>query len=383
MNYNQRYSYNYPTNIRFGPGVVDELAPFLKSNNWKSPFIVSDPMMTELGFFKEIIKGLKSKTLMPHIYTGISKNPIKSDVLNGVLQYKNIKCDCIIGLGGGASMDVARAIALKVNHENDLFEFDDSKGGDKFVTEEIPPFITIPTTSGTGSEVGRSTVIADDKTHMKKVLFSAKLMAIKVFADPLLTMELPAKITAATGMDALSHNIEAFVSKGFSPLCDGIAIEAIRMIATSLDTAVNKPDLESRSKMMMAALMGATSFQKGLGIIHSMAHPLSTIFDTHHGLANAIMLPYGIKFNKNVAKDKYSFLSGLIGRDKTYSGFINWILELNNSIDMPKSLAELNYDSEKIPQLADIALQDVCHLTNPKQVKRQDFISLYQEAFQC
>jgi alcohol dehydrogenase class IV len=383
MDFNQRYSYHYPTNIRFGSGVSDELASYLKGNNWTAPLIVSDPMMIDLPFFKQIIKNLKSNSLNPHIYTGISKNPIESNVLNGVQSFHENKCDSILGLGGGASMDVARAIALKANHSNNLFDFDDAQGGDKLVTETIPPFITIPTTCGTGSEVARSTVIADNISHMKRVLFSPKLMAIKVFADPLLTMELPAKITAATGMDALTHNVEAFVAKGFSPLCDGVALEAIRLIASSLEISVKKPTLESRSKMMMAALMGATSFQKGLGIIHSLAHPLSTVFDTHHGLANAVMLPYGIEFNQSVADEKFAFLAGLIGKEKTSTSFLNWVKELNHSIAMPADLKQLNYHQSQIDKLSEIALQDVCHLSNPKPVNLEQFRSIYKKAFKC
>ncbi len=383
MDFNQSYNYHFPTSIRFGPGVIKELAPYLIKNNWKAPLIVSDSRITELSFFKEIIDSLQTKKIKTQTYSGISKNPVKSNVLKGVQVFKKSKCDCIIGLGGGASIDVARAMALKANHNKDLFDYDDSLGGDQLIIEKIPPFITIPTTCGTGSEVGRSTVIADDETHMKKVLFSPRLMAIKVFADPLLTMELPAKITAATGMDALTHNIEAYLSKGFSPLCDGIALQGIKLIAESLKNAVQSPNLEARSKMMMASLMGATSFQKGLGIVHSLAHPLSTIFDTHHGLANAIMLPFGLKFNQNKVQKKLSFIASVIGLEKNDQAFLNWVKNLKESINMPLSLKELNYDHSKIEQLSEIALQDVCHLSNPKNVSLSDFKQIYREAFLC
>ena len=187
-------------------------------------------------------------------------------------------------------------IAHKSSPE-DLFKYDDLIGGDVYVTEDVPYFITVPTTSGTGSEVGRSAIISEDETHQKRILFSPKLLAKIVFADPLLTMDLPPFITAATGMDALTHNMEAFLAKGFSSICDGIALEGISLINQSIVDATNNPDLVSRSKMMIASLMGAVAFQKGLGVVHSLAHPLSSLLDTHHGLANAVNLPYGMRFN--------------------------------------------------------------------------------------
>jgi alcohol dehydrogenase class IV len=203
-------------------------------------------------------------------------------VYKGTDVYDNTKRDSIIGIGGGAALDVARAIVLRVNHREDLFKYDDLIGGDVYITNEVPHFITIPTTAGTGSEVGRSAIISDDETHQKKILFSPKLLAKIVFADPLLTMELPPFMTAATGMDALTHNMEAYLAKMPHPLCEGIALEGIFLINQSLEKAVNKPDLESKSKMLIASLMGAVAFQKGLGVVHSLAHPLSSLLDTHH-----------------------------------------------------------------------------------------------------
>src|SRR5450432_4920496 len=261
--------FNFPTTIRFGADAVKELPDHLTANNLHCPLLVTDPMVGQLDFFKKIIAGLEAKNISVEVFSDIHKNPVKSDVLNGGDTYQQTGRDCIIGIGGGAAMDVARAIVLRVNHHRDLFDYDDLIGGDQYVTEDVPYFITIPTTSGTGSEVGRSAIISEDDTHRKRILFAPKLLAKIVFADPLLTMDLPPFVTAATGMDALTHNMEAFLAKGFHPMADGIALQAIKLINEVIATAVNKPDLESRSKMMIASLMGAVAFQKGLGVVHS------------------------------------------------------------------------------------------------------------------
>jgi alcohol dehydrogenase class IV len=279
MTFTQIYQYNFPTTIRFGAGSSKELGDYLKKNNLSRPLIVTDPTVGQLGFFKEILKDLSSKQISHEVFSEIHKNPVKSDVYKGTDVFDNTKRDSIIGIGGGAALDVARAIVLRVNHREDLFKYDDLIGGDVYVTNDVPHFITIPTTAGTGSEVGRSAIISDDVTHQKKILFSPKLLAKIVFADPVLTMELPAFITAATGMDALTHNMEAYIAKTPHPLCEGIALEGISLIHQSLERAVNKPDLESRSKMLIASLMGAVAFQKGLGVVHSLAHPLSSLLD--------------------------------------------------------------------------------------------------------
>jgi alcohol dehydrogenase class IV len=378
--FTKRYNYNFPTSIRFGAGVIDELGAHLKEQGLTRPLIVSDPGLVKLDVFTKVMKQLKDLGLAPEIFSGIDKNPVKSNVLNGVKTFKAHKADAIVGFGGGASMDVARAIALKVNHDRDLFDFDDATGGDRFVTEEIPYFVTVPTTSGTGSEVGRSTVIADDVTHEKKILFSPRLLAKKVFADPELSMGLPPMVTATTGVDALTHNVEAYLSKGFSPLCDGIALEGIRLIAQSLEKAVNRPDLESRSKMMMASLMGATAFQKGLGIVHSLAHPLSTVVDMHHGLANAIMIPFGMEFNASVSEARMKTICEVIGlEEKSSRAFIKWLNDLNAKIGIPKNLSGLA-TKEQIERLADLAEKDACHPCNPRPVTRKDFHEIFHKA---
>ena len=372
----QCQTYQFPTLIRFGPGVIGEIGPHLLDKGFKAPLIVTDTTCAELPFFKKIVDKLKSHQLSVEVFQEIHSNPLKSDVEKGVEMFTQTKRDSIIGLGGGASLDVARAIALKAHHPGDLFDYEEAKGGDKLITQKIPYFICVPTTSGTGSEVGRSTIIADDETKMKKILFSPHLMAKIVFADPELTMDLPPHITAATGMDALTHHVEAFLAKGFHPLCDGIAIEGIKLVHKNLEKATHNPDITSRSNMMMAALMGAVAFQKGLGVVHSTAHPLSTLYDTHHGLANAIMLPHGIRYNIPQCHEKMQYLS-----DSIWShDFVKSVQELIQKLHLPSKLSEIGIEEEDIGKLAKLAYKDPCHACNPRPVTEKDFETIYKDA---
>jgi alcohol dehydrogenase class IV len=381
MDYNVIRQYNFPTTIRFGAGVIKELPGHLNSVHMKRPLLVTDPTVAGLPFFQEIKDSLSDAGLSVEVFCSVHKNPVKSDVLRGGEAFKGTNRDSIVGIGGGAGMDVARAIALHVNHPRDLFDYDDLIGGDKYVTEEVPYFITVPTTSGTGSEVGRSAIISEDDTHRKRILFSPKLLAKIVFADPALTMELPPFVTAATGMDALTHNMEAYLAKGFHPLCDGIALEGIALISESLKKAVNEPDLESRSKMMIASLMGAVAFQKGLGVVHSLAHPLSSLLDTHHGLANAVMLPYGMAFNIEGQEEKFKKMAWAMGlKKKSGKSVVKHLFSLNKKIGLPRRLNKIGVEAQHIEALADLAIADFCHPSNPKAVTRDDFRGIYLEA---
>lgn len=381
MTFDKIYQYNFPTTIRFGAGSSKELGDYLVKNNLSNPLIVTDTTVSQLDFFKSIINDLKKKNISTEVFHDIHKNPVKSDVYKGTDVYDNTRRDSIIGIGGGAALDVARAIVLRVNHREDLFKYDDLIGGDVYVTNDVPHFITIPTTAGTGSEVGRSAIIADDETHQKKILFSPKLLAKIIFADPLLTMELPPFITAATGMDALTHNMEAYLAKMPHPLCEGIALEGISLINRSLEKAVNKPDLESRSQMLIASLMGAVAFQKGLGVVHSLAHPLSSLLDTHHGLANAVNIPYGMEFNIEGSEDKFKRIAQALGLiDETGEAVVNYLFELNSRINIPHLLRDIGVKHEHIETLADLAIADFAHPNNPKPVSREDFKNLYSKA---
>jgi alcohol dehydrogenase class IV len=373
--------FNFPTTIRFGEGAVAELPAYLQNNHLKRPFISTDPTIAGLDFFKQIVEDLTKKGLAVTVFCDIHKNPVKSDVYKGTDAYDAAACDCIIGIGGGAAIDVARAILLRVHHREDLFVYDDLIGGDIYVTNEVPPFITIPTTAGTGSEVGRSAIIADDETHQKKILFSPKLLAKIVFADPVLTMDLPPFITAATGMDALTHNLEAFLAKNYHPICDGIALEGIRLIAQSIEAAVKNPGIQSRSDMLLASMMGAIAFQKGLGVVHSLAHPLSSLLDTHHGLANAVNLPYGMQFNIDGFEKKFTTIAKALDiKNQTGAGVVDYLFELNDRLGIPKQLSGIGVKEEHLDTLADLAFADFAHPNNPKPVSRNDFKLLYQTA---
>lgn len=377
----QATSYSFPTNIRFGVGVISELPAYLKAQGLKHPLLTTDRNVAELGFFKQIVADLKLSGLSVSVFSDIHANPVKSDVLAGGDVYATAGCDSIVGIGGGAAMDVARSIVLRINHRRDLFDYDDLIGGDKYVTEAVPHFVTVPTTSGTGSEVGRSAIISEDESKKKRILFAPKLLAKQVFADPALTFELPAKITAATGMDALTHNMEAFLAKNYHPMADGIALEGIRLIWDALETATLRPDAESRSKMMLGSLMGAVAFQKGLGVVHSLAHPLSTLLDMHHGLANAVNLPYGMRFNLPGFEDKFRIMAQTMELPSTKGeDLIEALFDLNRRLGLPTRLRDCGVEASHIEALSDLALADFAHPNNPKPVRRADFKALYEEA---
>lgn len=381
MIFEKVHQFNFPTTIRFGANVVKELPAYLKANGLKAPLIVTDPNVAQLPFFKTIVADLQANGLSAEVFSEIHKNPVKSDVYKGVDLWDATGRDSVIGIGGGAGLDVSRAILLRINHREDLFKYDDLVGGDIYVTNDVPHFITIPTTSGTGSEVGRSAIIADDETHQKKILFSPKLLAKIVFADPVLTIDIPAPITAATGMDALTHNMEAYLAKNYHPICDGIALEGIRLIDESLEKATNSPDLESRSKMLLGSMMGAIAFQKGLGVVHSLAHPLSSLLDTHHGLANAVNIPYGMEFNIEGFEDKFERIAQVLKlKEQTGSAVVQYLFDLNSRINIPHHLRDIGVKMEHVETLADLAFADFAHPNNPKPVSREDFKQLYLKA---
>ena len=315
------------------------------------------------------------------VFAGVFGNPVKKQVDDGARAYKEHHADCVIGFGGGAALDVAKAVALMAVHEGNVLQYAWDHPQVLPIKNPLPYFVALPTTSGTGSEVGRSSVISDDTSHVKKVVFNPVLLAKIVFADPELTLDLPPAVTAATGMDALTHNVESYLSPAYHPLCDGIALEGARIAAHALETAVAQPkNLQARSDMMMASMMGAIAFQKDLGAVHSCAHALGTVVDMHHGLANGIMIDHVMRFNLDAADAKMAELARVCGAGTTAQDFVEWLVALKARIHIPAKLGEKGVNAGHVARLVEIAVNDICHQTNPKPCKAADFERIFRQA---
>ena len=379
-----QYRFSFPTPIHFGVGIRKNITAFLKESGVKRPLLVTDQGIAKLPMHGEIMALINSGDMKAASFSGIWGNPVKSQVSAGVVAYRNHTADAIVGLGGGAALDVAKAIALMVNHPGDLFDYEDDKPGARPFDQKIPFWIAIPTTAGTGSEVGRSSVVSDDVTHVKKIIFSPVLLAKAVFADPELTADLPAKITAATGLDALTHCVEAFLAKGFHPICDGIALEGLRLAAENLPKVMKEPkNLEARGGMLLASMMGAIAFQKGLGVTHSCAHALGTVVDMHHGFANGVMIDHALKHNLDVSKDRFARMSTTIGLKNASdpNAFLEWLKWLKKETGIAANLTEAGVSREKINALVEIAIADGCHPSNPKVCTKEDFVRIFGASF--
>jgi alcohol dehydrogenase class IV len=367
------HKFAFPTTIHFGPGARKLVAEHLKAAGCLRPLIVTDKGIAGLPLLKEF------QSLLPHssVYSGVQGNPVASQVREGAKAYKQHGADSVVGLGGGAALDVAKAVALMATHPGEVLEYAWDHPKVRPMDRDLPHFVALPTTAGTGSEVGRSSVIGEEDTHVKRILFSPKLLAKAVFADPELTLGLPPAITAATGMDALTHNIESYLSPAYHPLCDGIALEGVRIISKALIKAYkNGNDLDARSDMLMGSMMGATAFQKDLGAVHSCAHALSTVADLHHGLANGVMIDHVMRFNRPAAEAKMAELARVAG----VPDLISFLENLKKEIGIPARLSELKIRKEQFPRLVDIAVADICHQTNPRPCTRQDFENLFAAA---
>lgn len=378
------YRFSFPTTIHFGPGVRKGIGAHLKERGIRRPLIVTDKGLAALPMIGELQSALKSEGLTPEIFSGIWGNPVKSQVMTGVAAYRAHRADALVGIGGGAALDVAKAILVMIHHTGDLFDYEDEKPGARSIDAEIPYWVAIPTTAGTGSEVGRSAVISDDGTHLKKIIFSPRLLAPVVYADPEWTVGLPAGVTAATGMDALTHCVEAFLAKGYHPICDGIALEGVRIAYGALEKAVHSPrDLEARGAMLMASMMGAIAFQKGLGVVHSCAHALGTVADLHHGLANGILIDHALRVNVHAVPERFSTLAEVAGvptNDRNPDGFLRSLAAMKGRVGIPSHLGAVGVRKDQIPALVDVALQDGCHANNPRPCVRADFEAIFRAA---
>ena len=365
----------FPTTIHFGPGARTLVAENLKAAGCKRPLLVTDKGLAALpvlGEFRSLLSGFELE-----VFSGIQGNPTASQARAGADAYRAHGADSVIGFGGGAALDVAKIVALMAAHPGDVLEYAWDHPKVRPIDKPLPHFVALPTTAGTGSEVGRSSVISEDDTHIKRIVFSAALLAKAVFADPELTLALPANITAATGMDALTHNIESYLSPAYHPLCDGIALEGVRIVARALPL-VHKDgkNLQARSDMLMGSMMGAIAFQKDLGAVHSCAHALSTVADLHHGLANALMIDHVMRFNRPAAEEKMKELARIAGA----SDLITFLVQLKKEIGIPDRLGAAGVRKDQIPRLVEVAIADICHQTNPRPCTAQDFEQLFAAA---
>lgn len=389
--------FNFPTRIQYGPGAIGLVPGALAELGCARPLIVTDKGLAPLRPITGATRMLNDGGMGVAVFAGVWGNPVKSQVTAGVTAYRAHDADSIVAIGGGAAIDVAKAIALMVHHPGDLFDYEDEKPGALPIDKPIPPYLAVPTTAGTGSEVGRSTVISVDDTHVKKIIFSPRLMALRVFVDPELTLGLPAGPTAATGMDALTHLVEAYLAKDFHPMCEGIALEGLRLVSRNLERCVtfarrvgagerelqaSSEHLEARGMMLNAALMGGVAFQKGLGATHSMAHALSTVADLHHGLANGIAIPYVMAFNRGTVASRLGDLGAAVGATPPDAdGFLRWLVDLRARIGIPATLTEAGVDPRNLERLVAIAVGDACHPNNPRPVTEPDFRRMFERAF--
>jgi len=377
---------SFPTRIVYGKGAIQELPNELKRAGASRPLLVTDKGILQAGLLRFVTPLLEQVGIKTRLFTEFEANPTDQDALRGIDAYRAAGADSVLGIGGGASLDMAKAVALLVNHEPPLAQYDDAKGGDAKITARVPPIVQVPTTAGTGSEVGRSTVLVIDGT--KTVIFSPHLMAKTAILDPELTVGLPPFITAATGMDALTHNLEAYVAKGDHPLADAIAIDGLRRIGAHLKRAVqNGKDLEAREQMLLGSAFGAIAFQKGLGACHSVAHALTPVAGTHHGLANSLMLPAVTNFNRVAVEERLANAAVALGADPKLSQqerahlCVELIDNLRSACGLPRRLSQAGVRREMIPQIVQKALADACHLSNPRPVTQVDFERLIDEAF--
>ena len=376
-------SWSFPTQVLFGAGTAGQTGRVLADLGLGKALIVTDRGVRDAGLLQPVTAGLDGAGVRYEVFDGVAGNPVEAQVVAGHQAYRDAGAAALVAVGGGSPMDVAKVIALLVNHREPLAVYDDARGGDRHITEEVPPIVAIPTTAGTGSEVGRAGVVTLASTGRKTVIFSPKLLPKAAILDPDLTRSMPPFITAATGFDALAHCLEAYVSQGDHPLCDAIALGGIELAARSLERAVEDGnDIAARGDMLKAAMMGAVAFQKGLGACHSLAHPLSTVCGLHHGLACALCLPAVVRFNLAAPGLRKRFaevarrLTGTPDADRCDGA----LTQLRARLGLAGGLAEAGVDVGVLDQLADEAIEDGCHQCNPRPCSRDDLLGLYRES---
>ena len=380
----KKFNWNYPTTMWVGENRIKDISLACKNLNLKKPLFVTDDQLVNKKIVKDTLINLKNENVTVEVYSNVKGNPTGTNVHEGVVFYKEKKCDGVIAFGGGSGLDVGKAIAFMSGQTLPIWDFEDvGDNWKKANSEKISPIIAVPTTAGTGSETGRASVILNEKTGVKNIIFHPKFLPSIVILDPTLTIDLPPNVTAATGMDALAHNLEAFCAPGYHPMADGIALEGMRLIKKWLLEAVkNGSNIEARMNMLTAASMGSTAFQKGLGGIHSLSHPVNAVNNIHHGLSNAIFMPYVLSFNRDVIENKIVKVCEYLDlKDKSFDTFLNWVLDLRNNLDIPHKLSEVIENNDfDLDKLSKMALNDPSTGGNPKKLTLDDMKIMYQHS---
>ncbi len=376
-------NWNYPTTVWVGENRVSDLSEACKNLNIKKPMFVTDKDLVNLDFVKNIISSNSKKFDQFTIFSNFSGNPFGENVDEGVNHFNKKKCDGVIAFGGGSALDVGKAIAFMSGQNRPIWDFEDIGDYWKRANEKkISPIIAIPTTAGTGSETGRASAIINKKSGVKKIIFHPKILPSIVILDPALTIELSPRLTAATGMDALAHNLEAFCAPGYHPMAEGIALEGMRLIKNSLLTAFKDgKNIKARQNLLAASSMGSTAFQKGLGAIHSLSHPVNAQFNIHHGLSNAIFMPYVLTFNKSSIENKIVSICDYLDLEKNFDSFLQWILELRKNLNIPNKLSDvMNCSDLDLDQLSLMAFEDPSTGGNPVKITKEDLKLMYERS---
>ena len=380
----QKYNWNYPTTMWVGENRINDIAIACQNLAISKPLLVTDKGLAETDIVKNTLTILKDNKISVELYSNVVGNPTGTNVTEGAKHYNKNSCDGVIAFGGGSGLDVGKAIAFMCGQTLPLWDFEDV--GDNWTkanSDKIAPIIAVPTTAGTGSETGRASVILNEETGVKNIIFHPKFLPSIVILDPILTLSLPKKITAATGMDALAHNLEAYCAPGYHPMADGIALEGMKIINEWLLEAVNNgSNIEARLNMLTAASMGSTAFQKGLGAIHSLSHPVNAVNNIHHGLSNAIFMPYVLTFNKSAIEKKIKKICDYLElEDRSFDGFIKWVLDLRKKLDIPHKLSDLIDEKDfDLDRLSEMALVDPSTGGNPKKLTKDDMKIMYQHS---
>lgn len=376
-------NWNYPTAMRIGSGRIAELADVCRTLKMQAPLLVTDPGLASMPLVLDIVRDCQTAGLSIAVFSNIKPNPSGENVAHGIDAYCAGNHDGVIAFGGGSGIDAGKAIAVTVNQSCSLWDLEDV--GDNWLNadaEKIPPIIGIPTAAGTGSEVGRASLIVNEDEHKKTIIFHPKMLPACVILDPELTLGLPVGLTAATGMDALSHNLEAFCAPSYHPMARGIAIEGIRLIKEHLPTAVaDGANIDARTQMIVASSMGATAFQRGLGGMHALAHPLGAVYDAHHGMLNAILMPYVLKANYAVINANIAQLAKYLDLDPTFDTFLNWILSLRKTIGIPHALSAIIPENTRLSEIGEMAVLDPSAGTNPILHNAKMYAEIAQDAY--